>query len=81
MSLQNWSPNYLSSIPYHLQLKNVLQTAIDEGRLSDENILPNPQFIGVKSFFQKDYATKAYDLLVKEGKLSFLHGRGYSLIK
>lgn len=81
MSLQNWSPNFLSNIPYHLQLKNVLQKAIDEGRLADCSLLPDPHSIGVKSYFQKGYAIKAYDLLVADGKLCYLLGRGYSLIK
>ena len=79
MSFQNWSPNYLSAIPYHLQLKNILQKAIDEGRLSESTLLPQPQVVGVKSFFQKNYAIKAYDLLVEEGKLNYLLESGYFL--
>ena len=63
------------------QTRFVLQKAIEEGRLSECSILPDPNAIGVKSYFQKDYAIKAYNLLVEDGKLSYLLGRGYSLIK
>ncbi|TKB96611.1 hypothetical protein [Pedobacter cryotolerans] len=77
MSLQNWSPNYLSSIPYHLQLKEVIEKAMNEGRLSDGTVLLQPQLVGVKSLFQKNYAVKAYNLLVTEGKIFYQKGTGY----
>lgn len=77
--ITNWSPNYLSVMPYHLQLKDVILRAIDEGRFSDVTILPKPHRIGVSSLFQKEYALKAFDLLVNEGKLKRIHGSAYCL--
>jgi len=78
--ITHWSPNYLSVMPYHLQLKAIILRAIDEGRFSDVTFLPKPNQIGVSSLFQKEYAVRAFDLLVDEGKLKWVHGRGYCLV-
>ena len=78
--ITNWSPNYLSVMPYHLQLKDVILRAIEDGRFSDVAILPKPNQIGVSSLFQKEYAVRAFDLLVHEGKLQWMQGRGYCLV-
>ncbi len=74
--ITNWSPNYLSVMPYHLQLKDVILRAIEEGRFSDVAILPKRHQTGVSSLFQKEYA----DLLVHEGTLQWMQGRGYCLV-
>jgi len=79
--ITNWSPNYISTLPYHLQLKDILLKAIEDGRFEDNTILPQPKKVGVSSVFQKEYALKAYDLLVKEGTLMYVNGLGYFLKK
>lgn len=75
----NWSPNYLSTIPYHLQLRQIILRAIDEGRFLDGTILPQPHLVGQTSMFQKTYALKAYQMLVDEGKLIYSSDIGYCL--
>lgn len=79
--ISNWSPNYLSATPYHLQLKNIMLKAIEDGRFSYGAFLPDPQKVAVRSLFQRAYAIKAYDLLVKEGTLAHVTGRGYCLVR
>lgn len=75
----NWSPNYLSATPYHLQLRNMLLKAIEEDRFKSDITLPQPQQFLVRSLFQKAYALKAYDLLVEEGKLGYTAETGYHI--
>ena len=79
--ITNWSPNYLSNIPYHLQLKDIILRAIADGRFADDPVLPQPREVGVNSWFQKAYAAKAYRLLMQEGKLKYIGGIGYCIVK
>lgn len=74
--LHSWSPNYLSTMPYHLQLKEVIQRAMRDGRCPRHTVLPAPETLGTRSRFQKAYAIKAYALLMDEGCLSYAPDSG-----
>jgi len=78
--IYRWSPNFLSTLPYHLQLKDVISKAIEEGRFPCDTSLAKLRRLGIGSLFQKEYVKKAYELLVTEGKLTYISGRGYCIV-
>ena len=78
--IYGWSPNLLSTIPYHLQLKVVICRAIEDGRFPQDTPLSQLRRIGTSSLCRREYVRKAYELLVAEGKLSYIPGRGFCVV-